>query len=609
MNLIAELKRRNVIRMAGLYLVGAWLITQVSATVLPLFHAPNWLTQGVVIALAIGFIPAMIFAWIFELTPDGLKRDSEIPVEQSIAPQTAQRMNRLIVAMLVLAVTYFGFDKFVLAPKREAALVSNTTQAITEKVAKQEKSENEKSIAVLAFSDLSPNKDQEYFSDGMAEEILNSLVRVDGLKVAGRTSSFFFKGKNEDLRKIGKALGVANVLEGSVRKQGDKVRITAQLIRANDGFHLWSETYDGDLQDVFALQEKVAQAIAGELQVVLQGNQKTQLVNAGTSNTEAYQLYLRGRFHWSKRSQEELEKAVVFFKQAIEKDPNYALAYSGLADTYGLFPRYGAFRPKEYMPQAKAAAIKALELDPNLAEAHTSLAQIALFYEYDFTGAEKSFKRAIELNPNYATAHQWYGILLMAIGKNDESVREAKKALELDPFSLRINADLVSSLANANRFDEALLQNKKLNELFPDEERFHLGNFQIYADQGKYNQAVEEFLLSVKADKDFKAENITRMKEAHGKGGWDGFWLMFGEIRLEELNARQAKDPNGYIRATDYAYAYAWGKEKDKALEYLNKAFDERERGMINLKTSKDLDFVRDDPRFKELVRKVGIPE
>ncbi|MBP9110708.1 MAG: hypothetical protein KBF83_14225, partial [Pyrinomonadaceae bacterium] len=242
-------------------------------------------------------------------------------------------------------------------------------------------------------------------------------------------------------------------------------------------------------------------------------------------------------------------------------------------------------------------------------EAHTSLAQIALFYEYDFTGAEKSFKRAIELDPNYATARQWYGILLTSIGKNDESVREAKKALELDPFSLRINSDLYSSLANANRFDEALLQNKKLNELFPNEGRFHLGNFQIYADQGKYDQAVEEFLLSVEADKDFKAENITRMKEAYGKRGWDGFWLILGEIRLEELNARQAKDPNGYIRAGEFANAYAWGKNKDKTIEYLNKAYDERERGMVNLKANKDYDFVRDDPRFKELVKRVGIPE
>ncbi|HWR96120.1 MAG TPA: tetratricopeptide repeat protein, partial [Arenimonas sp.] len=446
---LSELKRRNVIRMAGLYLVGAWLLTQVAATLLPVFEAPGWVMKTLVGVLATGFIPAMIFAWIFELTPDGLKRDSEIPEEQSIGPQTAQKMNRLIVAMLILAVVYFGFDKFVLAPKREAALVTLTTDALVDKAARKERSSNEKSIAVLAFADLSPGKDQEYFSDGMAEEILNSLVRVNDLKVAGRTSSFFFKGKNQDIRVIGKALGVANVLEGSVRKQGDKVRITAQLIRVSDGFHLWSETYDGDLKDVFALQESIAQAIAGKLQIILQDNQKIQLVNAGTEDSEAYQYYLQGRYHWNKRETKEFEKAVAFFKQAIEKDPGYALAYSGLADTYTLFPNYGDFRRKDYMPQAKAAALKALELDPGLAEAHASLGEAVYYWEYDWAGAEKAFRRAIELNPKYATAHQWYAELLANSGKHDEAIKRIDTALELDPFSMVINRDRIFWLLHA----------------------------------------------------------------------------------------------------------------------------------------------------------------
>ena len=226
MNFISELKRRNVIRMAGLYLVGAWLITQVAATVLPLFGSPDWIARSIVVVLMIGFIPAMIFAWIFELTPDGLKRDSEIPEAQSIAPQTARKMERSILVLFAIALSFFGFDKFYLAPKREAALVSVSTQAITEKAARQEKSENEKSIAVLAFENRSADKINEYFSDGVAEEILNSLAKLKDLKVAGRTSSFFFKGKNESLSTIGKTLGVAHVLEGSVRKQGNQLRIT-----------------------------------------------------------------------------------------------------------------------------------------------------------------------------------------------------------------------------------------------------------------------------------------------------------------------------------------------------------------------------------------------
>ncbi len=237
MSFVAELRRRNVIRMAGLYLVGAWLLTQVSSTVLPMFDAPAWLPRSIVILLAIGLIPALIFSWVFELTPQGLKRDAEVTPEESIAPQTARRLDRMIIAILICALVYFGFDKFALAPRREAALVTQTEQSLAARAAPGQHAQNDKSIAVLPFLDLSPNHDQGYFSDGMSEEILNALAQVQDLKVAGRTSSFYFKDRNENLRTIGKTLGVANLLEGSVRKQGDKVRITAQLIRVADDTH------------------------------------------------------------------------------------------------------------------------------------------------------------------------------------------------------------------------------------------------------------------------------------------------------------------------------------------------------------------------------------
>ena len=258
MNIISELKRRNVIRMAGLYLVGAWLLTQVAGTVLPMFGAPGWIARSIVVLLALGFIPAMAFAWIFELTPDGLKRDAEVTPNESIAPQTARRMERLIIAMFALALIFFGFDKFVLAPKREATLVSNAVQA--SKNAKPAISNN--SIAVMPFVNMSSDKEQEYFSDGMTEEILNALANVPNLAVTARTSVFSLKGQNKDVRDIGKLLGVAYVLEGSVRKAGDEVRITAQLIRTDNGFHLWSETYDRKLENVFDLQAELAGAIA-----------------------------------------------------------------------------------------------------------------------------------------------------------------------------------------------------------------------------------------------------------------------------------------------------------------------------------------------------------
>lgn len=431
---ISELKRRNVIRMAGLYLVGAWLITQVSATVLPLFHAPDWLTQGVVIALAIGFIPAMIFAWVFELTPNGLKRDTEVASDESIAPQTAQKMNRLMAALLVLALLYFGVDKFVLAPKREAALVSMATQAVNEKAAQKEKAGNEKSIAVLAFTDLSPNRDQEYFSDGIAEEILNSLVRVKDLKVAGRTSSFSFKGKNEDIRSIGKALGVANVLEGSVRKQGDKVRITAQLIRTEDGFHLWSETYDGDLQDVFELQERIAQAITGKLEVILQGDQKSRLVQVGTSNTEAYALYLQATAIFNRREGARFAEAIEMLKKAIALDPNYARAHSRLAALYSVNSNYmGGTAFSTALPLIELHARIATELDPSLAEPYAALGS-SYNARRRFLESDEAFSRALKLDPNDVTANFWFATQLINTGYMREGNAALDRTLALDPL-------------------------------------------------------------------------------------------------------------------------------------------------------------------------------
>jgi len=434
MNFISELKRRNVIRMAGLYLVGAWLLIQVASTVLPAFNVPSWALRTLIIVMVAGFIPAMIFAWIFELTPDGLKRDSDIPEAQSIAPQTAQKMNRLIVTLLLIAVAYFGFDKFYLAPKREAALVSQTTQAVTEKAAQQEKSENEKSIAVLAFTDLSPNKDQEYFSDGMAEEILNSLVRVKDLKVAGRTSSFSFKGKNEDIRNIGKALGVANVLEGSVRKQGDKVRITAQLIRTKDGFHLWSETYDGDLQDVFELQERIAQAITGKLEVILQGEQKSRLVQVGTSNTEAYAFYLQASAIFNRRDGKRFAEAIDMLKKAIALDPQYARAHSRLAALYNVNSNYmGGTAYATVMPLIESHARRATELDSALAEPYAAMGA-ALSERRRYIKAYSEFSEALKRDPEDVTANFWLGVTLINTGYIREGNAAIDRALAVDPL-------------------------------------------------------------------------------------------------------------------------------------------------------------------------------
>lgn len=464
------------------------------------------------------------------------------------------------------------------------------------------------SIAIMPFENKNSDADTDYLSDGLAESVIFRLTQIPDLRVSPTSSVMRYKGKETDVAKIASELGVDAVMTGRMTKRGDNLNITVELVDARTNKSLWGEQYERKLSELLITQREIVAEIVGKLQLKLSGESEQKLAKKSTDNNEAYQLYLKGRFHWNKRTGEDFEKAIVFFKQAIEKDPNYALAYSGLADTYTLFPEYVGSRPKEYLPQAKQAALKALELDPNLAEAHASLGR-ALFYDYDFAGGEKALKRAIELDPNYATAHQWYADQLTKSGRNDEGVRETTKAIDLDPFSMSINRSAPYYLIRAGRFDEALLQNKKSNELFPDEAGFHLANFAIYATQDKYDQAVDEYLLGAKVAKNFKPENIAKLKEAHKKGGWDGFGRMQQEIRLEQLNIKQAKDPNGYVAAMDYANAYAWGKDKDKTIEYLNKAYDERDLQLTGLKVNKQWEFVRDDPRFKELVRKVGIPE
>lgn len=342
MSFLAELRRRNVIRMAGLYLVGAWLVTQVAATVLPMFGAPEWVARSVVILLAIGFIPAMIVAWVFELTPSGLKRDAEVPPEQSIAPQTARRMERIFLVLLAVALGFFAFDKFVLSPRRDAALVASTqSREAARNAAKPASNAGDQSIAVLPFASMSAEADNEFFADGVSEEILNSLARIDGMQVVGRTSSFQFKGKNEDLREIGKKLGVANVLEGSVRRDGQRARITAQLIRASDGVHLWSQTYDRTLQDTLAVQLDIAENVAGALNVLLDDKQRAVMRKAGVGNVEAFIHYQKGWALYLAAHRDAkvgllggLRLANAEFDQAIALEPNYSMAHYAKADLY-----------------------------------------------------------------------------------------------------------------------------------------------------------------------------------------------------------------------------------------------------------------------------------
>src|SRR5256714_869800 len=394
-NFFSELKRRNVIRFAGLYLVGAWLLTQIASTVLPMFGAPDWLPRSVVILLALGFLPALIFSWAFELTPQGLKRDEDVPPEQSIAPQTGRRMDRIIIAVLVLALGYFAFDKFVLTPRREAAR-SDRAPASSE----PKPIANAKSIAVLPFENLSDDKSAAYFADGIQDQILTKLASIADLKVISRTSTAKYKSKPEDLKTVSQQLGVANVLEGSVQKAADKVRVNVQLIDARADSHLWAKTYDRDLADVFAIQSEVAQEIADSLKAKLSPAEANTVASAPTKDTEAYDLFLKGEFEQSVANSnlqpESFEQATAWYKEAIARDPNFALAIAQLAICQ--LRRHWLTDPlsEAEVMEAGRLAKQALTLAPDLPEAHIA---IGLFHYYGFREYEQAlteFQRALE---------------------------------------------------------------------------------------------------------------------------------------------------------------------------------------------------------------------
>jgi len=598
-NFFAELKRRNVIRMAGLYLVGAWLLTQVASTVLPTFDVPSWALRGLIVTLALGFVPALIFSWVFELTPEGLKRDADVAPEQSIAPQTARRMDRMIIAVLALALAYFGFDKWVLAPRREAALVATTAQSHPALAPNESPSPvNAKSIAVLPFENLSEDKANAYFAEGIQDEVLTRLAKIADLKVISRTSTQHFKSSPDNLPEIARQLGVAHILEGSVQKANDQVRVNVQLINALTDAHLWADTFDRKLTDIFAVESDIAKSIADTLQAKLSSAAEQVLASRPTDNPEAHELYLKGRYFWNRRTGVNLQKAADYFQQAIGKDPKYALAYAGLADCHVLLPVYpelGSY-PRDELPKALEAARKAVELDDKLAEAHTSLAR-ALASSLQLPAAMLEFKRALELNPSYATAHQWFGECLQSQGRVEEGLAELKRAQALDPLSLIINSLVGFALDTTGKSNEAIAQLRKTIEMDPNFANTYglLGN--VLEDQGQLKEAVVEYEKSNLLGTDpIASAQLARAyflvgRKAEAQQLWD---------KLKSLSERQ------YVPAYSMALVQLAFGDKDAAIRSLEKSyqdhapFDSADLGWILI--DHRLDDLRSDPRFKHLI-------
>jgi TolB-like protein/DNA-binding winged helix-turn-helix (wHTH) protein/Tfp pilus assembly protein PilF len=459
-------------------------------------------------------------------------------------------------------------------------------------------------LAVLPFENLGGDAQQEYLSNGLTEEMITQLgnLEPDRLGVIARTSAMQFKNSHKDIRQISRELGVDYVLEGSVRRDGARVRITAQLIQARDQTHLWAQEYDRGLSDILALQSDVAGAVAREIRLRLTPEQSARLTVAHPVDPDAYELYLKGRYFWNKRTEEAYGKAIDYFNQAIARDPQYARAYSGLADAYALLGSWpNAKMPRGVaMPRAKEAALTALKLDDSLAEAHASLAFVEMQYEWNWSASEQEFRRAIALNPNYATAHQWFAYWMMAQGRADESIAEIGLARKADPLSIIIRTDDVDLLCAAGRYDEAIAQAREALELDPNFRLTHYFLGVAFIAKQMYPQALAEYQNSVALD---GTDEWSRM------GLGRVYALTHDRANAEKIvqqllqNSRERSD-----MAMGIAFIYAALNEKNLALAWLDKAYQNREGGLLFLKAPLYFDAIRSDPRFGELVRKVGLP-
>jgi TolB-like protein/Tfp pilus assembly protein PilF len=505
MGLIVELRRRNVFRVAGLYLVGAWLIVQVSSTVLPMFDAPSWLPRSIVILLAIGFVPMLVFSWVFELTPDGIKRDADVVPEQSIAAQTAQRMNRMIITVLALALLYFGFDRVVLAPSREAEGIA---RAVGSSAHDAGKDAGLKSIAVLPFDNLSEDKSNAYFATGMQDEILTRLAGIHDLKVISRTSTEQYASHPPNLKTVAEQLGVATVLEGSVQKAEGKVRINLQLIDARSDTHLWAQNYDRDFKDVFAVQSDVAEKVADALKAQLLPAETARIANVPTKNPEAYDLFLKAEYFTNqidatsaKDPADSGRKAADLYASAIALDPDFALAYSRLS----YLRTYAYWRGTDTTPRAledaQAAATHALALQPDLPEAHLAMGYVHYWGHRDYEAALTEFASARASLPNNSNVIAAIAFVHRRQGKLSDAIAELEQAAALDPRDTKKPRDLADTFGYVRRYAEAEATNDRALALDPDNVEALLNRASVMQMRGDAERAIHA-MAAIPADYD-----------------------------------------------------------------------------------------------------------
>jgi TolB-like protein/Tfp pilus assembly protein PilF len=582
-NFFAELKRRNVYKVAVAYIVAGWALSQGIAQVFPVFDIPNWAIRLIVLLIILGLPIAIVLAWMFEITPQGIRRTETADTMPSVPGQKKHAWIYVVVIGAAISIALFFLGRYT-AGNRTAATAPNDIPS--------------KSIAVLPFDSLSEDKSNAYFAEGVQDEILTRLAKVADLKVISRTSTQRFKSAPSDLRDIAKQLGVMNILEGSVQKANDQVRVNVQLINAITDAHLWAEIYDRKLTDIFAVESNIAKTIADTLQAKLTGSEKNAMSKKPTANPEAYELYIKGRFFWNKRTGNDLKTAAEYFQQAIDADPSYANAYAGLAESYLLMPLFGAGMPRDFFPKAGAAARRAIELDESSAEGHAALGNLYCMDDFNPSASEKEFQRAIALDPNYATAHHWFSnSLLVTMGRFDEAIKEGKRAVELDPLSLIINADLGSTLLLSRRYDEAIAQLRRTIALDPNFAYAHWNLGEALYLKGDSTGAIAEYEKAASLDSDPEIQAL--LARAYAETGKK-------DQALEILRKLNETAQHQFVRGYLFVLIYIGLGDKTTAIQYLERCYQEHENIDLNwIKVDPLLDPLRSDSRFTALVDKI----
>jgi TolB-like protein/tetratricopeptide (TPR) repeat protein len=595
-NFFAELKRRNVYKVALAYVVVAWLLIQAASIFLPAFDAPPWVMKAFIMIIAVCFSVALVLSWAFEITPEGIKLESEVAPNESIRRRTGRKIVGITVVLAVIAAGLLVFNLFQTIPTTlptTAALITN------------------KSVAVLAFANLSDDKGSEYFSDGISEELLTVLQKIPGLHVAARTSAFSFKGKNATAQEIGQKLGVAHLVEGSVRKAGDVVRIAARLTRTDTGEQLWSENFTRDLKDVFAVQTELAQTIVGQVSGQLTNDAANPAAKAaiqaevraaergGTKNVEAHQHYLQGRFYSNRGSEKSAGEALVEYQRAVELDPSFALAWAGLARTHmwycGLSSAIGRAGFDDHLARAREAAARALAIEPNLPEALLVRSKIQLDFDFDWNGAAETVRSALALAPADPALVTAAGTLALARGNTTRAIELYRQAVALDPVNPFARSWLAFILGVTGRLAEASAEYPRVVELIPAAPWSHAGLGLAFIVKGKFEEA------AVAAQDD--AAEWTRLYVV-AMARWS-------QKRIPEADAALARliKSSADTAAYQIADVYAYRGDKDRAFEWLERAHWQRDGSLGFMRCDPFLEDLHEDPRWDVFLRKMGLAD